>query len=138
MKSIFTDKKTEPGEAQLKSALGQTHSHWKSLEKTVLKEKPDAAGKWYFSGDKYGWSYRISDTKRVLIYLLPRDKFFKVAFVFGAKAYDKIMISSVASSIKTELKNAKAYAEGRGIRIEIKNTDLLQDIAELIHIKITT
>lgn len=90
-----------------------------------------------FTGEKYGWSYRISDAKRVLIYLLPRDKFFKVAFVFGVKAFDKIMTTSLAPFIITALKNAKPYTEGRGIRIEIRDASLLPDIAELIRIKIT-
>jgi hypothetical protein len=138
VRSIFLDKDTEPTQAELKKALGETYSSWKKLEKTALKFKPDAVCAWNFAGEKYGWSYRISDAKRVLIYLLPRDKFFKVAFVFGAKAYDTIMSTSIAPFIKTELKNAKPYAEGRGIRMEIKDASLLMDLAELINIKMNS
>jgi hypothetical protein len=71
-----------------------------------------------------------------LIYLLPRDKFFKVAFVFGQKATVAIMESTISESIKSELQVAKVYAEARGIRIEIKDESRLVDILNLIEIKI--
>lgn len=58
-----------------------------------------------------------------------------MAFVFGPKATGKVMASNVSESIKTELKNAKVYAEGRGIRIDVKNSKILKDIKTLIQIK---
>jgi len=69
--------------------------------------------------------------------LLPRDKYFKIALSFGQKAFDKIMSSSISDTIKLELSNAKAYAEGRGIRIEVKDNSILNDLEELIRIKIS-
>ena len=78
------------------------------------------------------------DKKRAILYLLPRDKYFKVALIFGQKAFEKIMESSISMEIKTELEAAKVYAEGRGIRIEVRNNTVLEDIKELIRIKILT
>jgi len=92
---------------------------------------------WNYSGDKYGWSFRIKDKKRAIIYLLPRDKFFKIALIFGQKATDAIMDSQVNSSIKSELASAKVYAEGRGIRIDIMDETILNDLKILIDIKIS-
>ncbi len=88
------------------------------------------------SGEKYGWSFRIKDKKRVIIYLLPQDRFFRVSLVFGQKATDMVLNSTIADNIKTELKNARAYAEGRGIRIDVKDKSSLKDIEELIKIKL--
>ena len=70
------------------------------------------------------------------MYFLPRDGFFKVAFVFGQKATDKVMESSVSDFIKAELQNAKVYGEGKGIRIEIREKENLDDIRKLIRIKL--
>ena len=89
-----------------------------------------------YSGDKYGWGLRIKDRKRAILYLLPRDRFFKVAFVFGRKATDLIMNSEVSAYIKSELDSARVYAEGRGIRIEITSNILIPDILMLVDIKI--
>ena len=137
MKIIFTDKKITPTEAQLKTALGETHDYWQTLANITLSLHPKAITQWHYSGEKFGWSFRISDTKRVLIYLLPRDQFFKVAFVFGQKATDAVLKSDIADSIKNELLAAKPYAEGRGIRIPVTNESQINDIKQLITIKIS-
>ena len=137
MKSIFTDKEITPTEAQLKTALGETYDHWQTLANHTISLYPEAVTQWHYSGEKFGWSFRISDRKRVLVYLLPRDQFFKVAFVFGQKATDAVLKSDIADSIKNELITAKPYAEGRGIRITFTNESQLNDIKQLIAIKIS-
>lgn len=137
MKSIFTDKTIEPTKKDLEQALGTTFSIWESLAEFTRISYPNCTEAWHFSGDKYGWSFRISDKKRVLLYLLPRDGFFKTAFVFGQKATDEILKSDITENIKNELKAAKVYAEGRGIRIEVTNNADFDDLKKLITIKIS-
>jgi hypothetical protein len=137
MKSILMDKAEQPTNNILEGALGNTFAIWTNLVKFTLECYPNAVCEWNYSSEKFGWSFRIKDKKRVLVYLLPRDQFFKTAFVFGPKALDKIMESDVADFIKLELVQAKAYAEGRGIRIDIKDVTNLVDIENLIRIKIS-
>jgi len=134
MKSIFTDKDKQPDNDDLKEALGETWPFWQEIRNYVLSEYPAGYEEWSFSS--YGWNFRIKDKKRAIIYLLPRDKFFKAAFVFGQKATDTIMNSQVEDSIKTELSSARVYAEGRGIRIDIMDNSLIGSIKELIDIKL--
>lgn len=136
MKSIFTEKASQPTEEALFDALGDLYPLWKTINDHCINLYPEATANWHYSGDKNGWSYRMSDKKRVLIYLLPRDGFFKTAFVFGQKAMNEIEISNIAESIKLELRQAKVYAEGRGIRLEVKDNNILKDIQQLIAIKI--
>ena len=68
--------------------------------------------------------------------MLPRDKYFKVAFVFGQKATDLILNSDITESIKTDLAQATKYAEGRGIRIEVNDDSKIKDIKKLVDIKL--
>ncbi|NNT73169.1 DUF3788 family protein [Flavobacterium sp. IMCC34852] len=136
MKSIFTQKSENPTLEQLQDALGDTYVYWQTFAEHTKKLYPNATEEWSFAGEKFGWSFRIKDKKRILIYLLPRDKFFKVAFVFGQKATDAILQSNISQSIKNELQAAKVYAEGRGIRIDIKDSKTNVDILKLIAIKI--
>lgn len=136
MKSVFCDKNEAPDDDALRSALGNTFEIWNAIQRKVLERYPKAVSEWHFSGDKYGWSYRISDSRRVLIYLLPRKGFFKTAFVFGQKAFEQILAGDVSDAIKTELSAARKYAEGRGIRIDVTNSEILADIEKLIAIKI--
>lgn len=134
--SIFMDKEIAPDEKRLKEAIGDSYALWKNIREYVYIKYPAAKDEWNFPGLKYGWSYRMKDNKRAIVYLLPRDHFFKAAFVFGQKACDIIFQSGVHETIKSELRSAKAYAEGRGIRIEVKNKAQLKDIYFLIDTKL--
>ncbi|MEX1241634.1 MAG: DUF3788 domain-containing protein [Cyclobacteriaceae bacterium] len=134
--SVFTDKSAEPTEKDLDKALGKTASLWKQITTYVHTQYPNAVEQWNFPGNKYGWNFRIKDRKRAIVYLLPRNNFFKVAFVFGQKATDIILNSEVTDHIKNELKTTRVYAEGRGIRIEVKNKTNLKDIQFLIDTKL--
>lgn len=134
--SIFQDKLTKPIDQDLVDNLDSTYSLWLQLHDFVFEMYPNGLAEWNYSGKKYGWNYRIRDKKRAIIYLLPRDKYFKVAFVFGQKATDTIMLSGVSRKIKNELARARKYAEGRGIRIDIKDDTKISDIKKLIEIKL--
>ena len=136
--NIFTEKTEIPEQEKLAVALGSTYPLWQTICKMVHEKYPAALSEWNFPGVKYGWIYRIKDKKRAIIYLLPRQRYFMVAFVFGQKAFDKIMASSISENIKTELQSAKPYAEGRGIRLAVKNKKILKDIAALTDFKLAS
>lgn len=137
MKSIFTERGHRPTEIDLEKALGDNYNLWVNLRKYTLDKAPHASQEWKFTGEKFGWSFRISDKKRVILYLLPRDGFFRVGLVFGQKATDAVLASGVSTTIKDELTSARAYAEGRGIRLEVRGGWPLHDIETLISIKLS-
>jgi hypothetical protein len=134
--SIFMEKENIPTRDDLQKTLGNCFDWWNEIEQYVLTLFPQGISEWNYPGKKFGWSYRIKDSKRAIVYLLPRDGYFKVAFVFGDKAVEEIVQSNMNDSIKSELLNTKKYMEGRGIRIEVKNKQILEDIYTLIEIKL--
>jgi len=134
--SIFPDKVTVPTESLLKKKIGPTYNLWQSIRRFTLEHYPNGKEEWYYPGVKYGWNFRIKDKKRAILYLLPRDQYFMAAFVFGEKATKEVLSSDVSDDIKAELKQARAYAEGRGIRINVTNRTILPDIEKLIMIKL--
>ncbi len=133
----FTDKKTTPSKAALGKAVGTKLKYWEEIVGFVHAAYPNGKDEWNYPGVKYGWSFRIKDKKRAIIYLLPRPGYFLAALVFGQKAMDEIMQSRVDQSLKDELAAATLYAEGRGIRIPVKNAKQLTDIKTLIRIKLS-
>ena len=134
--SIFSDKAVLPSDQAVVAKLDLSYKYWSQIKEYVLEKYPTGLCEWNFPGKKYGWSFRIKDKKRAIIYLLPRDKFFKVAFVFGQKATDIILNSDITKSIKNELAQARKYAEGRGIRIEVNDGSKIFDIKKLMDIKL--
>ena len=134
--SVFTDKNIVPTDVLLSESLGLCYDLWQNMKEYVLLKNPKATAEWNYPGAKYGWNFRIKDKKRAIIYLLPRENYFKVAFVFGQKATDAVLASTVSEAIKSDLMAARVYAEGRGITIEVKNSVVVNDIKTLIGIKI--
>jgi hypothetical protein len=135
--SIFTNTAQKPVIADLMQPLAETFPLWMKIREFVLEKYPTGLEEWNFPGAKYGWSFRIKDKKRAIVYFLPRDGFFKIAFVFGTKAMNEILASDISEIIKTDLQNARVYAEGRGIQIEVKDDSTLNDIKKLIEIKLS-
>jgi hypothetical protein len=136
MKSIFIDKLKTPNDYDLKSGLKDCYWWWKELENYTLELDSQNNRLWKYTSEKFGWGFQIKDKKRAIVYLLPRDKYFKVGLVFGMKAVKKIMSTNIHDSIKKLINDAPEYAEGKGIRIDVKDDSLLNDIKELIQIKI--
>ena len=134
--NIFTEKGLIPTNQDLIKNLGTTYALWHHIQEFVLEQYPKGLKEWNYPGKKYGYSYRIKDKKRAILYFLPRKNYFKVAFVFGQKATDLIMESDIALEIKNELINARKYVEGRGIRIEVKDDLNIPDIKKLVKIKL--
>lgn len=134
--SIFNDKTKVPDNFMLTEALGDLHPVWMEIRDYVYRMYSNAIEEWNWPGKNYGWSFRIKDKKRAIIYLLPRDKFFLVAFVFGEKATKEALDSNIDPGIKTIIESARVYAEGRGFRIEVRNDAIVDDIKTLIDIKL--
>lgn len=133
--SIFTDKDHAPVSADLKQALGKSYTWWQELVNYVLEQHPVAKEEWNFS--KAGWNCRIKDSKRVIVYMMPCAGFFKASFVLGARATAVILESDIPEDIKTAIAAAKVYAEGRGVRIEVKHIRTLQSVIKIARVKLT-
>jgi len=135
--SIFENKNELPDETKLSEAIGALHGSWTEIRNYVKQVYPAVVEEWNFPGTKYGWSFRMKDKKRAILYLLPRDKYFMVAFVYGEKAASAALGSNISPEIKAIISSARVYAEGRGFRIEVRDETMLEDIKKLVDIKIS-
>jgi hypothetical protein len=133
--SIFEDKTMQPTPEMIEQALSERYSDWQNIIDFVLKHHKGAVEVWNY-GKSFGWSLRIKDSKRVIVYMTPGDKNFLVSMVFGKKATEEAFASNISSKIISIIDSAKVFAEGRGFRIEIDSPELLPDIIKLIEIKL--
>ena len=133
--SVFESQSMQPTPEMIKQALAERYSDWKNIIDFVLKHHKHSEEVWNF-GKSFGWSLRIKDSKRVIVYMTPGDNKFLVSLVFGKKATEEAFAIDISSKIISIIENAKVYAEGRGFRIEIVGPELLPDILKLIEIKL--
>ncbi len=132
----FTDKSVKPNASRLSQTLGEKVKLWEAIKEHIKQNHGEVREEWKFYNPKSGWTLKVLLKKRNLFFFTPLDGYFRVAFVFGDKAVSAVDESDLPEDIKTELKNARKYAEGRGIRIEIKFQKDVENVKKLIDIKV--
>ncbi|MFC1502211.1 DUF3788 domain-containing protein [bacterium] len=134
--SIFEDKAVEPDDGQLMAVLGDAFPFWKEIIQYVEDQYGSSQALWKFTGEKWGWNLRVVRKKRTILYFTPQQKFFINGFVFGGKAILAAEASGLPSSIIETIHEAPKYAEGTGFRVEVRKKADVENIKELIDIKI--
>lgn len=134
--SIYNEKLIEPNDKMLSHDLADSKSNLDKIAEFIEKESGDFKPEWKFYSKKSGWILKMFTKKRNVLFVVPCDKYFRIAFTFGDKASDLVFNSKLSDSLKKDLFEAKKYAEGRTIQIEVKTDNDLKNILELIKIKL--
>ena len=133
--SAFDDKAKKPAADELKKMLGRTSTHWDNLKAHLADEYPPLDETWNFAGAKWGWSLRLRQKKRTVLHLTPCQRHFLVGFALGEKAVEAARNSSLPDSVLAIIDQAPKYAEGRGVRIEVRNQKDREVVKKLAAIK---
>jgi hypothetical protein len=133
---MFMEKSRKPDEKELSGVLGSSFKTWVEIRDSVRKEHGPAVEEWKYYGAKSGWVLKFLLKKRNLFFMFAQEKYFRLAFIFGDKAVDAIAESDLPSALIREVKEARRYAEGRGLRLEIRNRSSIKDVLTLVNIKV--
>jgi hypothetical protein len=134
--SLFDDKSKQPTKQMVAKAIGKQYQLWTDIAEYVVEKYAKAIEEWKYYSVKYGWSFRLKDKKRNIIYMTPSDGHIIVAFMFGDKGVEAVQDSSLPQPIKDELRNAKKYVEGRVLRLQVRKKTDLANIKTLVDIKL--
>jgi hypothetical protein len=134
---IFDNKLVIPDDKMMAVELGDTFKFYEEICQFILMEYGSLTPEWKFYNQKSGWTLKLFHKKRNICFLGPRQGFFLIAFVFGDKAVDSVLAGDLPEHVKTELATAKKYAEGRGIRVEVREKSEVELIKKLIRIKLS-
>jgi hypothetical protein len=136
--SIYSEKLVQPNDKMLSYDLAETKEYLDKISNVIHKEYGDYKPEWKFYNQKSGWILKMYTKKRNVLFVVPCEKHFRVAFTLGDKACDLIFNSDLPDSIKQDVLNAKKYLEGRTIQIEVKTSIDLDNILKMIRIKLTS
>jgi Protein of unknown function (DUF3788) len=136
MPSIFLDKSVKPNDAMLSHALGRSYKYWEEIKTSLCSQYGPLTEEWKFYGANSGWTLKLLRKKRNLFFLAPCEKYFRIAFIFGEKAVHEVEASTLPPTMIQELKNAKRYVEGRGLRLEVRRKADVKNIVTLTAIKV--
>ncbi len=133
--SAFGEKEHQPTDAELKEALGRAYAAWNALPDMLAVRLGRVTHVWRHAGRAFGWSLRVLDGKRVIVYLTPQRKKFLVSFALGEKAVKAARAAGLPESVLKGIEAAPRYAEGRGVRFEVTRRQQLASLARLAEIK---
>ena len=133
--SAFDDKKKRPKPAQLEKTLGRTYIHWDNLIKHVAEEYWPMDQMWGFASAKWGWAVALKRKSRTVLYMTPCEKHFVVGMALGEKAVEAAHGAGLSADILKTIDEATKYAEGRAIRLEIRNKKDLDTVKKLAAVK---
>jgi hypothetical protein len=119
--SIFDDKQNPPEKKDLEMALGRSYGLWSDLMAWLGETFDPVTEAWQFTGAKWGWNLKVVHKKRAIVYLTPRAKHFLAGFALGEKAVTAAQEAGLPEEIQKVVDDAPRYAEGRGVRLTVRN-----------------
>jgi len=134
--SVFDDESVKPDNEALLCALGKSGKLWVKIRGNLEADYGELVEDWKHYGQKTGWLLKILRKKRNLFFCIPLHEAFQIAFTFGEKAVSAVQSSDLPEAIKAELRDARKYAEGRGIRVHVKSAKDVANIRKLVEIKV--
>jgi uncharacterized protein DUF3788 len=134
--SAFDDKSRQPSDQQLTAILGSSSVPWNELRRVIASRFDPVSEEWGFTSKSTGWGLRLKQKARIILYMTPCRGYFLVSFALGEKAVKAAHESDLPIAILKIIDSAKKYAEGRGVRLEIRNSDEVESVAKLAAIKI--
>jgi hypothetical protein len=123
--SFFKDKLEKPTDDMVAGVLGSATSNWNNLRERIAARINPLSEEWTFSGKNYGWTLRLKQKKRAVLYMTPLKGYFRVSFAMGDKAARTAQKADIPRPVLEIIEKATRFPEGRAVRMEIrKKTDL--------------
>ena len=133
--SAFTDKAHQPTDNDLRSVLGKAHTAWVRLIELISDRIDPISLVWGFTSATTGWGLRLKRNDRVILYMTPLEDHFLASFALGEKAVAAAHAQKLPMAVLKAIDSAPKYAEGRGVRIEVRQIRQVGALATLAEIK---
>jgi hypothetical protein len=132
--NAFAGSDTQPSDGDLSSALGSKRALWDEL-----LEKLSALGidgrEWSSYSRKSGWALKVLRKQRVIVYLNPMHGGFRASFALGDRAVEQALASKFPLRVLKVIREARRYAEGTAVRLEVNSHADVAIIVKLAMIK---
>ena len=133
--SAFDDKSKRPQEEDLQVTLGSTYPQWNDLKNLITTTYAPVSVEWGFASKSTGWGLRLKCDNRAILYMTPCKGYFLASFALGEKAVKAAHESDLPASVLAVIDGAKKYAEGRGVRLEVRSAEDVRNIEKLAVVK---
>jgi Protein of unknown function (DUF3788) len=135
--NAFLGRATAPSDAEIAAALGPAAPLWSELIDEVTADAGKLTQEWKgIYVDKYGWSLRLRQKGRNIIFMSPCHNCFRVAFALSDKAVTVAKEARLPKAVSRALATAPKYPEGTGLRLTVNRAGDLPAIRKIARIKL--
>lgn len=121
-----------PSDDALADRLGASYAAFRAL----AHDRAGVTFEWKRYSKKGPWALKVSEGERTLCYLVPHVDQFEVIVVLGQRATDAALAGRVRSELHAPIRAAKAYAEGRSVKVLVTGTEDLAAVEALVAVKL--
>jgi hypothetical protein len=135
--NAFKGQENRPTILEIATALGPTADLWEQFVQWMADEEGVTEQEWKgIVVKKYGWSLRLKQKSRNIVYLGPGVGCFMVSFVLSDKALAAAKKTNLPNAVAAVIAAAPRYPEGNGVRLIVKRAADLRAIQRIAAIKL--
>jgi len=134
----FIGKRTKPSDRELSDVLGPARALWDRLLAELSAEQKITGQEWSSYSPKAGWSLKVKLGSRTILYLSPHKSSFGASFALGEAAVKAALNSGLPAPTLKIIRQAKRYAEGTGVRLEVMSAKDINTVVKLAAAKLAT
>lgn len=133
--SAFPHGPRAPNDTDIRATLGPAFATWTRLLTAVGQRLGPVSMVWASAGPSTGWGLRVKLKERTMLYMTPQERQLLVSFALGERAVAAAAAARLPAAINEAIAFAPRYAEGRGVRIQVRTSRLIPGIAKLAEIR---
>ena len=122
---------TPPTVSDVSALLGKSHAHFQ-----VLTQRTGAVCEWRRYTKAAPWVLKVSEGGRTLFYIAPKAGHFEVTVVLGERAAAAALAGRVGKKWHASIREAKAYVEGRPVRVLVRTKADVRAVEDLVAVKL--
>ena len=122
---------TPPAVSEVAALLGKSHAQFQ-----VLRGRPGAVCEWRRYSKTSPWVVKVSEGDRTLFYMAPKPGHFEVTVVLGERAVAAALAGRVGKKLHAAIREAKAYVEGRPVRVLVRTKADVRAVEDLVAVKL--
>ncbi|MBZ5525429.1 MAG: DUF3788 domain-containing protein [Acidobacteriia bacterium] len=136
--NAFAGQARKPSDHELTAALGAARAIWDQLVGDLVREHGVDVQEWNSYSTRAGWSLRLKHKDRNIVYLTPSQGCFMASFALSDKAVKAARQSRLPARVIEIIDEAKRYAEGTAVRIDVKSARDITVVKKLAAIKLAS
>jgi len=134
--NAFIGRPEQPTDADLSVVLGPSKQLWDQLVSSLSEKHEVTVQEWNSYSRKAGWALRLKRKDRAIVYLSPAAGCFTASFALGDRAVEAARQTDFPQAVIQTINEARRYAEGTAVRIDVRTPEDVEVIEKLAVIKI--